>query len=78
MDAAAVILSLVLALLALSQGRWLALLAFDTAGILFGWDYIPAVFGIIAAANIGYLLWSIRRQHAAGFQPRARSRPTHE
>ena len=78
MDVAAVILSLVVALFALSQGRWLALIAFDAVGILFGWDVIPAVFGIIAAANVGYLLWSLRRQRVASFQPRPRGRTTHE
>lgn len=68
MDVLAVFLSLGLALWALSEGRWIPLLVFNVVAVVLGWEYIPAVFTIMALLNVA-AVWLLRRHAAPGHGP---------
>lgn len=55
-------LALILALFALSQGRWVPLVIFNGIGLMLGWQFIPAVFSAMGLLE----LYLFRRYARAG------------
>lgn len=66
MNTLLVIVSLIDALMALGRGQWGPLLIFNLVGILFGTEYIPHAFSLLAAFNVAWLLYFLRRKARAG------------